>query len=56
MKQYEPKKKKYNDLLSLHDEMLRSKEVKSLEYNGASIKTKSHIYTLLDGEISIRKK
>jgi hypothetical protein len=55
MKQYEPKKKKYNDLLSLHDEMLREK-VKSLEFNGVSIKTKTHIYTLLDGQISIRKK
>ena len=54
MKQYQPKKKKYNDLLSLHDEMLREK-VKSLEYDGASIKTKTHVYTLLDGEISIRK-
>ena len=54
MKQYQPKKKKYNDLLGLHDEMIREKQ-KNLEYDGASIKTKSHAYTLLDGEILIRK-
>ena len=54
MKQYQPKKKKYNNLLSLHDEMLRDK-VRSLEYDGASIKTKTHVYTLLDGEILVRK-
>jgi hypothetical protein len=52
---YEPKKKKYNDLLSLHDEMIREKK-KNLEFNGASIKTKTHVYTLLDGQITIRKR
>ena len=51
---YEPKKKKYPTLLALHDEMLRE-GVKSLEYNGQSIKTKTHVYTMLDSEIIVRK-
>ena len=52
---YEPKKKKYNDLLSLHDEMLKE-NIKNLEFNGASIKTKTHVYTLLDGLIKVGKR
>ena len=52
---YEPKKKKYNDLLSLHDEMIREKK-QNLEFDGASIKTKTHVYTLLDGQIKVRKR
>jgi len=51
---YEPKKKKYNDLLSLHDEMLKE-GIKNLEYNGHWVKTKTHIYTLVDGIIKTRE-
>jgi len=53
-KAYQPKKKKYNDLLSLHDEMLKS-GVKRLTYDGVSIETKGARYTLLDGEILINE-
>lgn len=53
-KAYQPKKKKYNDLLSLHDEMIRE-GVKNMTYNGASIESKEARYTLLDGEILINE-
>ena len=53
-KAYQPKKKKYNDLLSLHDEMIRE-GVKNMTYNGVSIESKEVRYTLLDGEILINE-
>ena len=51
-KAYQPKKKKYNDLLTLHDEMIREK-VKSLTFDGVSIKTKQAKYTLVHGEVTV---
>lgn len=53
-KVYQPKKKKYNDLLTLHDEMIREK-VKSITYDGASIQTKQAKYTLVHGEINVKE-
>lgn len=54
MDAYNPKKKKYNDLLSLHDEMIRE-GVKNMTYNGQCIITKGAKYTLAHGEISVTK-
>lgn len=51
-KAYQPKKKKYNDLLSLHDEMIRE-GIKNMTYNGQCIVTKWAKYTLAHGEISV---
>lgn len=51
---YEPKKKKYSTLLSLHDEMIKS-GIKNLEYDGRSVKTKDYVYTMVDSEIRVRK-
>ena len=51
---YTPKKKKYNDLLSLHDEMIRE-GIKNMTYDGHSIETKSARYTLAHGEINVRE-
>ena len=52
MKPYQPVKKKYNDLLSLHDEMLKA-GVKKMTFDGASIVTKDAKYTLYDGQITV---
>ena len=53
MKQYLPKKKKYNTLGQLHEEMITAK-VKPLVFDGDSIRTKSHRYSMLDSQIVIR--
>lgn len=50
---YTPKKKKYNDLLSLHDEMIRE-GIKNMTYDGRSIETKEARYTLAHGEINVK--
>ena len=50
---YEPKKKKYNDLRSLHKEMLDAGQ-KVTTFDGAKIETKQQIFTLFDGEIQTR--
>ena len=53
MKQpYQPQKKQYNNLLSLHDEMLRN-GVKKMTFDGVSIVTKDAKYTLYDGQITV---
>jgi hypothetical protein len=53
MKQpYQPEKKKYNNLLSLRDEMLRN-GVKKMTFDGASIVTKDAKYTLYDSQITV---
>lgn len=51
---YTPKKKKYNDLLSLHDEMIRE-GIKNMSYDGREIVTKDAKYTLAHGEINVRE-
>ena len=53
-KAYQPKKKKYNDLLSLHDEMIRE-GIKNMTYDGQSIETKQARYTLAHSEIHVRE-
>ena len=53
MKQYKPKKKRYNDLSSLHREM-KDKKVKIVSFDGRRIVTKSAIYTLCDSTIFIK--
>lgn len=56
---YEPKKKKYNTLKQLWIEMEENgvnTNAKTTVFNGVSIMTKKHIYTLLDGIISIRER
>jgi hypothetical protein len=53
-KAYQPKKNKYNDLLSLHDEMIKS-GVKTMSYDGVSIQTKQARYTLAHGVIHVRE-
>ena len=56
---YEPKKKKYNTLKQLWIEMQENGvnvNAKTTVFNGVSIMTKKHIYTLLDGIISIRER
>ena len=52
---YEPKKKKYNDLSSLHTEM-KDNGVTPMSFDGASILTKTHQYTLLDRELIIKER
>jgi hypothetical protein len=52
MAAYTPKKKKYNDLLSLHDEMIRE-GIKNMTYDGQSIQTKGVKYTLAHGVINV---
>ena len=52
---YEPKKKTYSTLLSLHDEMIRE-GIKNLEYDGLSIKTKTHVYTMVDNAITVKER
>lgn len=53
-KAYQPKKKQYNDLLSLHDEMIKN-GIKNMTYNGQCIITKEARYTLAHGEINVTK-
>ena len=51
---YTPKKKKYNDLLSLHDEMIRE-GIKNMTYNGQSIVTTEASYTLAHGIVHVNE-
>ena len=53
-KQYEPKKKKYNDLRSLYKEMIDNK-VKVITFNGAFIETKNQRWGMYDGELVVWK-
>ena len=50
---YQPQKKKYNDLGSLHREMLTAGQ-KVTTFDGAKILTKDAEYTLYDGQILIK--
>ena len=50
---YEPKKKKYNDLKSLHKEMLDAGQKVTI-FDGVKIVTKDGIFTLYDGQIFVR--
>ena len=52
---YEPKKKKYNDLTSLHKEM-KGEGIAPMVFDGAAILTKTHQYTLLDSEVIIKER
>lgn len=52
---YKPKKKKYNDLCSLHKEM-KDNGVAPMAFTGAVIFTKTHQYTLLDSELIIKER
>jgi len=49
-KQYEPKKKKYNDLRSLYKEMV-DHNVKVITFNGAFIETKKQRWGMYNGEL-----
>ena len=49
---YQPKKKKYNDLVSLAKEMVDA-EVKGVLFNGHQILTNEGKYTLFDGKVII---
>lgn len=51
---YKPKRKKYPALATLMKEMLDHK-VRSVKYDGYSIKTKTHEYTMVDSEIYIEE-
>ena len=51
-KNYEPKKKKYNDLRTLAREMIDNRV--RMVFTGHSITTKNQIFTMFDGEILIR--
>ena len=56
---YEPKKKKYNTLNQLWNEMQENgvnTNARTTVFNGISIMTTKHIYTLLDGIVSIRER
>ena len=52
---YKPKRKRYPALATLMKEMLDDKSVRALEYNGHSIRTKTHEYTMVDSEIYIEE-
>ena len=52
MKQYQPKKKKYNDLATLAREMIDNRI--RMIFTGHTITTKKQVFTMLDGEIIIR--
>jgi hypothetical protein len=52
---YEPKKKRYNDLSSLHKEM-KENNIAPMSFDGARILTKTHQYTLLDGVITVKER
>ena len=52
---YKPKKKKYNDLCSLHKEM-KENGVSPMAFDGASILTKGHKYVLYDGNIIVTER
>ena len=52
MKNYVPKKKKYNDLRSLAREMIDNRV--RMVFTGHTITTKNQVFTMLDGEILIR--
>ena len=53
MKQYKPKKKRYNDLSSLHREM-KDMKVKIESFDGSRIVTNKATYTLCDSTIFIK--
>ena len=52
MKNYTPKKKRYNDLGALAREMIDNKV--RMVFSGHTITTKKQVFTMLDGEIIIR--
>jgi hypothetical protein len=52
MKEYKPKKKKYNDLSTLAREMIDNRV--RMVFSGHTITTKKQVFTMLDGEIIIR--
>jgi hypothetical protein len=52
-KKYSPKKKRYNDLVTLSNEMTNEK-VKH-EFDGISIKTKKQTFLLFDGDIVVKE-
>ena len=49
---YQPKKEKYNDLVSLAKEMVDAK-VKGVLFNGHQILTNDGKYTLYDGKVTM---
>ena len=53
MKNYEPKKKKYNDLRSLFREMIDAGVFVSL-FDGTRIETKEATYMMYDGQLLVR--
>ena len=53
MKNYSPKKKRYNDLVTLSREMTDSK-VKH-EFDGISIKTSKQTFLLFDGDLVVKE-
>ena len=56
---YKPKKKRYNTLRQLWTEMEENgvnTNARTTVFNGISIMTTKHIYTLLDGIVSIRER
>ena len=55
MKSYKPKKKKYNTLGQLNEEM-RDSGVVPVSFTGIEILTKTHRYGLVDGQITIRER
>ena len=55
MKSYKPKKKKYNTLGQLHEEMKNSGVV-PMAFTGVEILTKTHKYGLVDGQVTIRER
>jgi hypothetical protein len=50
---YEPKKKKYNSLKQLYNEMIEN-GVKVKSFDGITIISKKQKYTLLDGIITVK--
>ena len=52
-KKYNPKKKRYNDLVTLSNEMTNEK-VKH-EFDGTSIKTKKQTFLLFDGDMVVKE-
>lgn len=54
MKPYQPKRKSYNSLTQLKDEMEANK-IKILLFDGVSIQIKGYTYGMYDSQISIRE-
>ena len=55
MKEYQPKKKKYNTLGDLFVEMKNS-GLSGMAFSGVEILTKTHRYGLVDSTIKVRKR